>query len=79
VKSSGPFAATTDAALPVGSHDVEIADFPHSGGVGYGNLGTVWFRLGHNGDRSMMAGVLTFKPSKPTAVAMKKVGAPVHR
>ncbi|MGJ5175288.1 hypothetical protein ACQR16_10045 [Bradyrhizobium oligotrophicum] len=57
-KSIGPFAAKTDQTnpLPVGSHDVEIADFPHDLGEGYGPHGKVWFRIGHHGDRYVHPG-----------------------
>ena len=53
VKLSEPFPATTDAAapLPVGPHDVAIADFSRPGGAAYGDLATVWFRLEHSGNR----------------------------
>jgi hypothetical protein len=57
-KSIGPFPATIDPdnPLPVGSYDVEIADFPHDRGVGYGPYGTVWFRIGHSGSRYLHPG-----------------------
>lgn len=58
VKSGGPFAAKTHATnpTPTGLHDVEIPDFPHDLGLPYGPFGTVWFRIGHSGDRYMHPG-----------------------
>lgn len=74
-KSAGPFPATTYAGnpLPDGDHDIEIADFPHPGGATYGALGTVWFRLGHSGDRYLhpgriSAGCLTCAPGNWEAI-----------
>ncbi|MCF1475050.1 MULTISPECIES: hypothetical protein [Rhizobium/Agrobacterium group] len=57
-KTAGPFPAKTYAAdpLPYGIHDLEIADYPHPAGSGYGALGTVWFRIGHSGDRYLHPG-----------------------
>jgi hypothetical protein len=57
-KSSGPFPAKTDAdnPVPAGSHDLEIPDFPHPLGSGYGPYGMVWFRIGHSGDRYLHPG-----------------------
>jgi hypothetical protein len=57
-KKSGPHAAMTEAANPVpaGTHDIEIADFPHELGSSYGAHGTVWFRIGHAGDRYVHPG-----------------------
>lgn len=74
-KSAGPFAATTDAANPIssGNHEMEIADFPHDYGSTYGPHGTVWFRIGHSGDRYVhpgrrSAGCLTCAPSQWEAI-----------
>lgn len=56
-KSAGPFPAKTARdPLPYGTHDLEIADYPHPAGSGYGAFGTVWFRIGHNGDRYLHPG-----------------------
>lgn len=57
-KSIGPFLAKTHAGnpLPAGRHDVEIADFPHQLGSVYGRFATVWFRIGHTGDRYLHPG-----------------------
>lgn len=57
-KMSGPHAARTDPGNPVpsGQHDVEIPDFPHEFGSPYGPHGTVWFRIGHSGDRYVHPG-----------------------
>lgn len=57
-KSAGPFPAKTDAnnPVPTGSHDLEIADFPHPLGSGYGIYGMTWFRIGHSGDRYLHPG-----------------------
>ncbi|WP_129793974.1 hypothetical protein [Sphingosinicella sp. CPCC 101087] len=55
-KTAGPFAAKTDPQnpLPEGDHDLEIADYPHQSP--YGDPSTVWFRIGHSGDRYLHAG-----------------------
>jgi hypothetical protein len=57
-RSAGPFAAKTDPAnpLPSGEHALEIPDFPHALGSNYGPRGTVWFRIGHSGDRYLHPG-----------------------
>lgn len=57
-KVSGPHTAKTAAGntLPVGDHDIEIADFPHKFGASYGAYGTAWFRIGHQGDRYVHPG-----------------------
>jgi len=57
-KSMGPFPTKTHATNPTpsGTHDVEIADYPHSDGKQYGAFGTVWFRIGHLGDRYVHPG-----------------------
>lgn len=57
-KTAGPFAAMTKPAnpTPAGDHALELPDFPHDLGAGYGPHGTVWFRIGHGGDRYMHAG-----------------------
>ncbi|MGK5032684.1 hypothetical protein [Janthinobacterium sp. MDT1-19] len=57
-RSAGPFAAKTDPGnpLPNGDHAIEIPDFPHAPGSGYGPRGTVWFRIGHSGDRYLHPG-----------------------
>jgi hypothetical protein len=59
--SIGPFPATIDAdnPLPAGTYDVEIADLPHQRGNGYGSFGTVWFRIGHSGNRYLHPGKST--------------------
>ncbi|MDB5790024.1 MAG: hypothetical protein JWQ80_48 [Massilia sp.] len=74
-KSSGPFAAKTDPAnpTPIGVHDLEIPDFPHDLGLPYGPFGTVWFRIGHSGDRYMhpgrnSAGCITCAPRDWAAI-----------
>lgn len=60
-KSAGPFPSMTDPANPIsaGTHDIEIADFPHDLGKPYGEFGTVWFRIGHRGDRYIHPGHLS--------------------
>lgn len=57
-KSLGPFPSKTHATnpTPTGTHDVEIADYPHPDGQQYGVFGTVWFRIGHQGDRYVHPG-----------------------
>ena len=57
-QTKGPFPAKTDPNNPLGSgtYDVEIPDYPHSLGSSYGVLGTVWFRIGHSGDRYVHPG-----------------------
>lgn len=55
--------------VPLGNHDVEIADYPHDLGAPYGPHGKVWFRIGHSGDRyvhpgRISAGCLTCAPSQ---------------
>lgn len=57
-KTLGPYPAKTDSSNPVpsGVHDLEIADYPHALGSSYGSLGTVWFRIGHTGDRYVHPG-----------------------
>lgn len=57
-QSKGPFPAKTDPINPLGSgtYDVEIPDYPHALGASYGELGTVWFRIGHSGDRYLHPG-----------------------
>lgn len=69
-KTLGPFPAKTDPdnPVPTGLHDVEIADYPHDLGSGYGAYGTVWFRIGHTGDRyihpgRISAGCITCAPN----------------
>lgn len=70
-RTIGPFAAKTDSTnpVPLGNHDLEIADYPHDGGAQYGPHGMVWFRIGHQGDRyvhpgRISAGCLTCAPSQ---------------
>jgi hypothetical protein len=70
-KALGPYAAKTDPANPVptGQHAIEIPDYPHALGSVYGPHGTVWFRIGHQGDRYVhpgreSAGCLTCAPSQ---------------
>jgi hypothetical protein len=60
-KSMGPFPAKTHATNPTpsGTHDVEIADYPHPDGKKYGVFGTVWFRIGNMGDRYVHPGRLS--------------------
>lgn len=55
---AGPFPAKTDPTNPVpaGTHDVEIPDAPHADGAQYGDFATVWFRIGHSGDRYVHPG-----------------------
>jgi hypothetical protein len=61
----GEVAAITLAAnpVPLGAHDLEIPDAPHSGGLGYISQGAkyakTWFRVGHNGDRYLHCGRAT--------------------
>lgn len=57
-KSVGPFPARTKPTSPPpkGTHDIEIADFPHDLGLPYGAFATVWFRIGHQGDRYIHPG-----------------------
>jgi hypothetical protein len=70
VKSAGPFLAKMDPSnpLPSGTHDLEIPDFPHRQGTNSVPHGTVWFRIGHSGDRymhpgSVSLGCMTCAPS----------------
>jgi hypothetical protein len=58
IRRTGPYPATTDPSNPLsyGIHDLEIADFPHPAGARYGAFGTVWFRIGHSGDRYLHPG-----------------------
>jgi hypothetical protein len=70
-KALGPYAAKTDPANPVptGQHAIEIPDYPHELGSGYGAHGKVWFRIGHQGDRyvhpgRVSAGCLTCAPTQ---------------
>jgi hypothetical protein len=60
-KTIGPFAATTDSNNPVpsGQKDIEIPDAPHAKGLGYSAHSTVWFRIGHEGDRYVHAGQIS--------------------
>lgn len=74
-RAAGPFAAKTDAAnpLPNGDHAIEIPDFPHALGSAYGPRGTVWFRIGHSGDRYLhpgrvSAGCITCAPDHWEAI-----------
>jgi hypothetical protein len=55
---AGPVAAKTDPTNPVpkGTHDIELPDFQHHLGSGYGDFATTWFRLGHSGDRYLHPG-----------------------
>lgn len=55
---AGPFPAKVHSSNPVpqGWHNLEIPDFPHSLGAGYGKYGTTWFRIGHSGDRYLHPG-----------------------
>ncbi|MGR5243388.1 hypothetical protein ACP3VU_01160 [Vibrio sp. PNB23_22_6] len=69
-KTAGPFLVKTDPTnpIPTGIHTLELPDFPHSLGAGYGAYGTVWFRIGNVGDRyvhpgRVSAGCLTCVPS----------------
>lgn len=69
-KAIGPFAATTDPTNPVpsGQNDIEIPDAPHIKGLGYSAHSTVWFRIGHEGERYVhpgkySAGCLTCAPA----------------
>lgn len=69
-RTAGPFAAMieTGNSLAKGWHDIEIPDFPHLLGSGYGDFGTTWFRIGHKGARYMhpgqvSEGCLTCAPS----------------
>jgi len=41
-----------------GVYDIEIPDYPHGGGLRYSKskYATVWFRIGHNGDRYLHTG-----------------------
>lgn len=54
----GPFPTKTHERnpTPLGTHDIEIADYPHLDGQQYGDFGTVWFRIGHQGDRYVHPG-----------------------
>jgi hypothetical protein len=69
-KTAGPFPAKTDPGNPTpsGDHALDIPDYPHGLGAGYGPHGTVWFRIGHSGDRYLhpghvSAGCLTCAPN----------------
>lgn len=44
-----------------GLYDIEIADYPHHGGLNYENskYATVWFRIGHSGDRYLHTGSIS--------------------
>jgi hypothetical protein len=57
-KSSGPFPSKTnsDNPLPAGRHDLKFGDYPHDLGATYGRYGTVWFHIGHSGDRYLHPG-----------------------
>jgi hypothetical protein len=52
-----------DNPVPLGSHDLEIPDAPHGGGLGYVNQGAkyakTWFRVGRSGDRYLHCGRAT--------------------
>ena len=54
----GPVTSKSDPKNPVprGKHDLEIPDFHHKLGSGYGAYGTTWFRIGHSGDRYLHPG-----------------------
>lgn len=60
-RTSGPHLAFTQRSNPVptGIHDLEIADHPHEGGQGYGATATVWFLIGHTGDRYLHPGTIS--------------------
>ncbi len=69
VQTVGPYPATTDSnnPVPLGAHEIEIADYPHDLGTSYGAYGTIWFRIGHSGDRyihpgRVSAGCITCAP-----------------
>lgn len=69
VQTVGPHPAKTDSnnPVPTGTHEIEIADYPHDLGSSYGAYGTVWFRIGHSGDRyihpgRVSAGCITCAP-----------------
>lgn len=57
-KTTGPFPAKTHPANPTpsGVHALELPDYPHGLGASYGPHGTVWFRIGHSGDRYLHPG-----------------------
>lgn len=74
-RSAGPYSAATDPRNPTppGRHALELPDFPHSLGAGYGPHGTVWFRIGHTGDRYLhpgrfSAGCITCAPDHWEAI-----------
>lgn len=49
---------TPDAQWKAGMYDVEIPDAPHQGGHNYpdAKYATIWFRIGHSGDRYIHTG-----------------------
>ena len=59
--STGPFPAMTHPQNPIpkGEHAIELPDYPHDLGSKYGRFGTVWFRVGHSGDRYVHPGRLS--------------------
>jgi len=44
-----------------GLYDIELPDYPHQGGLRYpeAERGTVWFRIGHDGERYLHAGMVS--------------------
>jgi len=44
-----------------GLYDIEIPDHPHEGGLNYpeAGRGTVWFRIGHSGERYLHPGIVS--------------------
>jgi hypothetical protein len=57
-QSEGPFNAVGDQnnPIPIGTHVLQIPDFPHELGAPYSPFGTVWFRIGNTGDRYLHPG-----------------------
>ncbi len=60
-QSAGPFNAVGDSAnpIPVGSHVLQVPDYPHDLGASYSQYGTVWFRIGTSGDRYLHPGSIS--------------------
>lgn len=57
-QSSGPFNALSDQSnpIPLGTHILQVPDYPHEDGASYSQYGTVWFRIGSSGDRYLHPG-----------------------
>lgn len=60
----GKVAAITDPSNPTppGLYAIELPDFPHDIGVQYlhrSKNATIWFRIGHSGDRYLHPGMIT--------------------